>query len=107
MGIRQQNWIGGSQSMSNPPLEIYTRSLDKWGVRLQEDMFIEESAEAVLAVSHFRRDKCDMDTVCGELADLWIMLEQMRIVFGTDRFDRIFAKKVVALYTKLDEQKPL
>ena len=93
--------------MIGDPLNVYVRALDTWGIGVQEDIFIEEAAEAIQAISHFRRDRCDMDTVCGELADLWIMLEQMRIVFGTDRFDRIFAKKVVALYTKLDEQKPL
>ena len=85
------------------PWEIYTRALDKWGVGLQVDMFIEESAEAIQAVQHYRRGRCDMDTVCGELCDLQIMLNQMKIVYGTDRFERVFTKKIVALDAKLSE----
>jgi NTP pyrophosphatase (non-canonical NTP hydrolase) len=81
--------------------EIYNRALSRWGVGLQLDMFIEESAEAIQAVQHYKRGRCDMDTVCGELADLWIMLSQMRIVYGETRFDRVLAEKIAALYEKL------
>lgn len=82
-------------------LEIYTRALNMWGIDPQLNMFIEEAAEAIQAVQHYRRDRCDMDTVCGELADLQIMLEQMKIVYGTDRFEKIFADKIAALDEKL------
>ena len=78
-------------------------ALQRWGTRAQTDMFIEEASEAIQAMCHYRRGRCDMDTVCGELADLSIMIEQMKVVFGTDRFERIFAEKIVALDRKLSE----
>lgn len=85
------------------PWEIYTRALNTWGIDPQLNMFIEEAAEAIQAVQHHRRGRCDMDTVCGELSDLQVMLEQMKIVYGTDRFERIFAEKIYALDEKLSE----
>lgn len=83
--------------------DIYTSAVDTWGVRIQTDIFIEEAAEAIQAISHHRRGRCDLDAVCGELADVWIMLSQMRIVYGKARFDKIFAEKLVSLKTKLDK----
>lgn len=88
--------------MIGDPLNVYVRALDTWGIGVQEDIFIEEAAEAIQAISHFRRDRCDMDTVCGELADLQVMLDQMKIVYGVDRFNAIFAKKIIALDAKLE-----
>ena len=85
------------------PWDIYILALDKWGVHIQTDMFVEEAAEAIQAISHYRRGRCDLDVVCGELADLQVMLEQMKIVFGTDRFEKIFAEKIVALDEKLSK----
>jgi len=64
---------------------------------------LEEAAEAIQAVQHYRRGRCDMDTVCGEMADLQIMLEQLKIVYGINRFERVFAEKICALDAKLSE----
>lgn len=85
------------------PLEIYTRALDKWGASAQINQFIEEAAEAIQAVQHYRRGRCDMDTVCGELADLHIMLSQMLVVYGVERFEKILAEKIASLDDRLSE----
>jgi 8-oxo-dGTP diphosphatase len=85
------------------PQEICARALNQWGVGLQLDMVIEESAEVIQAVQHYKRGRCDMDTVCDELADLQIMLEQAKCVFGNRRFEKIFAEKMSALDKKLSE----
>lgn len=54
----------------------------KWGVELQKDMMQEECAELIQAIFHEKRGKCDASTVKGELADVEIMLNQMRIIYG-------------------------
>ena len=81
--------------------DIYKRAIEKWGVRLQVDQLIEECAEVIEAVSHYRRGKCSIDEVREELADLQIMLRQMRLIYGADRFDKIMAEKVNGLEAKL------
>jgi len=90
------------EPMSLRILDLSERALKKWGVDPQINQFIEEAAEAIEAVSHHRRGKCDLDDVCGELADLLIMLMQMRIVYGIDRFDRVLAEKLDLLEAKLE-----
>lgn len=89
--------------MSKDIANVYTRALNTWGVDMQIDIFVEEAAEAIQAISHYRRGRCDLATVCGELSDLQVMLNQMKIVYGAERFDRIFAEKVIILDAKLDE----
>ena len=99
----RNHWSGDSMN-DEQARGIYTRALDEWGVGLQLDMFVEEAAEAIQAVQHYRRGRNDMDTVCGELADLWIMLSQMKIAFGEKRFDYILAQKLDVLEKKLDAE---
>ena len=94
----------GDELMSIRIINLSDRALKKWGVDPQINQFIEEAAEAIEAVSHHRRGKCDFDDVCGELADLLITLTQMRIVYGIDRFDRVLAEKLDSLETKLDTE---
>ena len=83
-------------------INLSERALKKWGVDPQINQFIEEAAEAIETVSHHRRGKCDFDDVCGELADLLIMLTQMRSVYGADRFDRVLDEKLDSLEAKLE-----
>lgn len=81
---------------------IYKRAISTWGTDVQRLIFVEEAAEALVAMSHFRRGKCGLDDVIGEFADLQIMLNQMIEMYGKDRFDTIFAQKLDALKNKLD-----
>ena len=63
---------------------------------------IEEAAEVILAIIHYRRGKCDMETLFGEMADLQIMLDQMKVICGQYEFDGVLAKKYFALDKKLN-----
>lgn len=95
--------ISNSDNVSEP-LDIYNRALSRYGIGPQLDMFIEEAAEAIQSVQYYRRGRCDMDTVCGELADLQVMLEQIKIVFGIHRFEKIFVENIHALDEKLNAE---
>lgn len=64
--------------------DIYKAALDKWGVDLQITMMVEECAELIKAVTKFKRnpnESAGID-VLHELADVQIMVEQMRFIFA-------------------------
>ena len=63
---------------------------------------IEEAAEVILAIIYYQRGKCDMETLFGEIADLQIILDQMKVICGQYDFDEVLAKKYSALDKKLD-----
>ena len=69
------------------------RALDAWGENAQIDMAIEECAELITALMDRRRGRGGDNAVAEEIADVEIMLEQLRIVIGKERcFDALLSK---------------
>lgn len=59
---------------------LYAQAIQKWGKVNQMDMCVEECAELIQAINKFKR-KVSAETIkdlCGEIADVEIMCEQMR-----------------------------
>jgi hypothetical protein len=81
---------------------IDVRAFYVWDLAASEDVFIEEAAEVIQAVIHFRRGRCNRDVLLGEMADLQIMLDRMKIACGRDGFDKVLAAKYSALNERLD-----
>ena len=69
--------------------EILQKAVDTYGRRMQEDICIEEMSELTKALIKCRRVKQEHEesetaeeNVLEEIADVQIMLDQMRIIFG-------------------------
>ncbi len=76
---------------------IYKAAIHRWGRRLQLDVAIEEMAELTKAICKVKR-KAGMHTieaVTEEIADVEIMLEQLKIMF--DCHDRVADWKAAKL----------
>jgi len=75
------------QIRNNPEVrkKILVQAITQWGGKPQEDMAIEESSEFIKALMKLRRSnsltakKCLLE-LADEIADLEIMLEQMKIL---------------------------
>jgi len=64
--------------------KLYKKCLDRWGTYSQVDMCIEEMAELTKALCKSKRAKRSKDwhaSICEEIADVKIMLEQMILIF--------------------------
>lgn len=46
------------------------------------DRAIEEMAELTVAISHYRRGRCDKASVQEEIADVMIASRQLEVIFG-------------------------
>ncbi|MDO3379977.1 antitoxin [Geoalkalibacter halelectricus] len=64
--------------------EIYRRTLAKWGEEAQYDQAVEECAELIAALKHFRRGKVGAERVVEELADVCLMTGQLAFMFGEE-----------------------
>jgi len=64
---------------------IYQATLAKWGEEAQYDQAVEECAELITALKHFRRGKVDAGAVIAELADVTLMLGQLSYMFGDQK----------------------
>lgn len=92
------------------PGQLYARAEEKWGKESQFLLLAEESAELSAAVLQFLRGG-DIEKLLEEIADVQLMLEQVRWHFrrhGNKEFcDRIGAiqyQKLIRLRDRLEEE---
>ncbi|SEA00021.1 hypothetical protein SAMN05660420_01019 [Desulfuromusa kysingii] len=76
---------------------IYQKTISQWGKEAQYDQMVEECAELITALKHFRRGKVNQQVVIDELADVTLMLGQLRWMFGAAEVDSAVQKKLLKL----------
>ncbi len=74
--------------------QIYQATLAKWGEEAQYDQAVEECAELIAALKHYRRGKIDRQAVIDELADVSLMLGQLTWMFGQRDVEQAIAAKL-------------
>ena len=68
--------------------ELLKRAINTYGVQAQKDMMIEEMSELTIAILKERRvtglfdREIVRENIREEMADVQIMLDQMRIIYG-------------------------
>lgn len=68
---------------------------DYYGYESQMDMMCEECAEFIQARNKLRRNTNGAyDSLLGEIADVAIMVEQMKLICGADRIESIINDKL-------------
>jgi len=69
--------------------KIYQEALNQWGSDAQINMAIEEMAELISALQHYRREKtwghhATVEDIADEVADVEVMMEQLKFMFNLD-----------------------
>lgn len=62
--------------------DIYRKALETWGVEAQVCMVFEEMSELQKALCKLLRGKPSFENIIEEIADVEIMLEQMKLLFN-------------------------
>ena len=72
------------------------RIAEHYGYEAQREQLIEECAEAILAAQKCKQhgSKDNFEELCGEVADVLIMAQQMRLLMGAKVIDEIIDKKL-------------
>jgi len=67
-------------------MNVYKEAVEKWGCEPQINQAIEEMAELMVAFNKLRRNRTadTYNDVCEEIADVEIMMAQMREYFNQD-----------------------
>jgi hypothetical protein len=83
-------------------MKILRAAVDTYGHDAQTDMMIEEMSELTKALLKVRRGYDDIyrDEILEEMADVGIMLDQMRIIYGDESAWR--EKKIRRLEKRLE-----
>lgn len=67
---------------------IINQAIDHYGGQQQSDMMIEEMSELTKALMKYRRFGCGddlLENVIEEIEDVQIMLDQMKLIYGSSK----------------------
>lgn len=84
--------------------DIYKETIDKWGEESQFWMAAEEMGELLQKLSHFQRGRCSEIDVAEEIADCFLMLEEMAYIFGREHVIKWIGIKKKVVTQRLDEE---
>ena len=83
--------------------DIFQRAISRWGEEAQHDQAIEECAELIIMLQHYRRKRIGDQQVVDELADVFLMLGQLVFMFGEEAFAEAVAGKLAKLNRLLQD----
>ncbi len=86
---------------------IYRAALEKWGEEAQFDQAVEECAELIIALKHFRRNRADRQQIINELADVALIVGQLSYMLGEKQVDRAIQVKIDKLKKLLEAAEPV
>lgn len=103
------NWCDDMiEGLAEPTMtEIFRLAINTYGEDEQCRMIQEEMSELSVALSKFHRNPCAerFENAKEEIADVCIMMQQAKIMFGEADVDQIMQEKIDRLYDRLkDEQ---
>ncbi|MCL2555393.1 MAG: antitoxin [Firmicutes bacterium] len=77
-------------------------ALDKWGMNAQVGQTIEECAELIVVLQKYinRTERPEVGKIVDEIADVEMMLAQMRLALGVD--DETIKEKIKQKFERLD-----
>ena len=78
-------------------LTLYEEAIAKWGEEAQTNMLDEECGELITAVARFKRGRATHKDVMTELADVFIMVEQIATMMNYEDFEKELDRKLVRL----------
>lgn len=88
--------------MMNEIIEIEKRAIEAYGKDAQLKMAIEEMAELTQAICKSFRGKDNLDNIIEEIADVEIMLAQLKLIYKLNK-NEVLVKKVEKL-RRLEER---
>jgi len=87
--------------------KLYQKALNKWGMEFQLLMLMEECSELITATSKvFRYNNLEViDRLAEEIADVEIMIEQIKYAIGLQEACRLHKEKKIYRLSKLLEER--
>ncbi len=81
--------------------ELYEKAVLKWGTSSQLMMLYEEIGELMTAINKYYRERVAVNAIIEELADVEIMINQMKVIFGdTEKIKKIKLDKIKKMLEK-------
>jgi len=83
--------------------ELYEKAIETWGEQAQIDVLGEECSELSAEMSRVMRGRTDEEELAEEIADVEIMIEQMRRMLDESTIEKAKVQKLKRLRSRLLE----
>ena len=85
---------------------VFKRAIEVYGKDMQLTVAVEELSELIKEICKNKRGADNVENIIEELADCYIMMEQLEIIFDIpfDKINRKIIKKKVRLERRLEEE---
>lgn len=80
---------------------IYEQVIFRKGPDHQIWVAVEECSELIDSLAKLHRDRCSIDDVITEIADVSIMIDQLSIIFGEEKVEKEKTRKISRLSERL------
>ena len=90
--------------MTDEQRRVCLRAIDHFGAWNQRMKAVEELLELGTEIMHEMDDRPEQDRINEELADVIIMCEQLRIIYGANRIDEWIEHKLQRMVRRMDEE---
>lgn len=87
-----------NDSLADHRREICLRAIDHFGTEHQKWKMVEELGELLVEIAREHTGRGDKEAIREELADVIIMCEQLRLIYGGTETDAWIAKKLERLW---------
>ena len=79
------------------------KAIEVYGKDMQLNVAIEEFSELIKEICKHKRGEDNLDNILEEMADCYIMLTQLEIIFGLDflNIDKVVTRKIDRLEKRL------
>lgn len=90
-------------TITNEQIEILEDAIDVFGKKAQIWMAIEEMSELSCAIARERRGRASIADIAEEVADVFIMMQQLAIMTDPKLVQEIVNKKMERLARRIEE----
>lgn len=90
-----------------PEISIYERAVSIFGEMHQKRKCIEELGELITAICHYQDGRISLEDLASEVADVEIMMSQMRVIIGDELINIARRNKMERLRETLSKQRGL
>jgi len=86
-------------------IDLYVRAIASWGEEFQRQLAVGELNELAAALTRYNLGRENSDEVASEMADVYIMLEQVELMLGNmEQVEAYRSKKLERLRGRLEER---
>lgn len=82
--------------------EVYERAIEAYGIESQKHMVMEECGELITALAREPRGRSSTTDILSEVADVFILCEQMALIYGDAEFCTLVDLKMERLEQRLN-----